>query len=125
MARVGIQLLTWNGKKYIEPLVRSLKEQTFEEYDLIVLDNGSDDGTGDKVQTALRDHGFHYLFSQNPSSSGFAIGHNQLFRMQDAEYVFIVNQDLYLEPTCVERLVEYLDTHREVAVVAPRLMAWN
>ncbi|HYE60143.1 MAG TPA: glycosyltransferase family 2 protein [Candidatus Kapabacteria bacterium] len=125
MARVGIQLLTWNGKKYIEPLVRSLKEQTFEDYDVIVLDNGSDDGTGDKVQAALRDHGLHYLFSQNPSNSGFAMGHNQLFRMHDAEYVFIVNQDLYLEPTCVGRLVEYLDTHHEVAVVAPRLMAWH
>ena len=43
--KLTINLITWNGAKFIPALFNSLRNQTFKNWELIIIDNGSTDGT--------------------------------------------------------------------------------
>lgn len=119
--KLSIQLLTWNGEQYLVSLFASLKKQTFTDWELLILDNGSTDRSAEKVRELTRDMQ-HVRFSQQKENVGFSAGHNRLFEEGSGEYVLILNQDIILELDCVAKLVTHLDAHPKTAAVAPRLM---
>ncbi len=128
-----IQLVTWNGKKYIPYLFESLRKQTFSNFHLYILDNGSTDGTQDTIEKELHNFKFEHTFIRNEKNIGFAGGHNQVFKdtknnQQDTnkyQYVLLLNQDMYLTSDCIEKMVKFFDANRKAAAVSPRLMRWD
>src|SRR5690606_3318529 len=98
---------------------------TYPEWELHILDNASTDGTVKQIQEAVREWHIPFHITVHTENSGFAGGHNTLFAQHDSEYVLLLNQDMYLEPTCIARMVQFLDTHPDVAAVSPRLMQWD
>ena len=49
--KLSVQLVAWNGGKYIPYLFDSLRKQTFSDWQLIILDNASSDDTLEKIKT--------------------------------------------------------------------------
>lgn len=125
MARLTIQLVTWNGAKYIPYLFQSLRKQLYVDWDLLVLDNASSDGTAQLVEKELANFSRPHRLIKNVDNFGFAIGHNKLFQEGRSDYFLLLNQDMYLEEDCLSKMVAFLDAHQTVAAVAPRLMKWN
>lgn len=133
MSRLIIQLVVWNGKKYIPYLFDSLRKQTFKDFHLYILDNASTDGTQEAIDKELQDFQFEYTFVKQESNSGFAGGHNLVYKktrnkeqgINKYEYVLLLNQDMYLMPDCVEKMVNFLDQNEKVVAVSPRLMRWD
>ncbi len=125
MARLAIQLVTWNGARYIPYLFASLRQQSYRDAVLRVLDNGSADATTECLAKELQQVPWPVEFVRTSVNVGFAGGHNQLFQQVSEEYVLLVNQDMYLTPECLEKMVQTLDTHPEYAAVSPRLMRWE
>src|SRR3989338_693086 len=123
--RLSIQLVTWNGTKYITHLFASLKSQINQDWQLMILDNGSIDDTVEIIKKELNNFGVQHQLIVNAVNTGFAGGHNQLWRESDAEYVLLLNQDLYLAPECIGKLIRALDDFGAAAAVAPRLMRWQ
>lgn len=124
--RLSVNLLTWNGEKYIPQLFASLKKQTFKDFKLNILDNHSSDKTVELIRKELSDFDIEYSFGKNNENIGFARGHNFLYKKSsDCEYVACLNQDLVLAPDCFEKLINCLEENSDTAVVAPRLMKWN
>ena len=141
--KITIGLLVWNGAKYLPALFESLKKQTFQNFELVVVDNGSSDGSlqiissnchprenGDLPQEVADSHfrgndKVECMFIQNPTNIGFSAGHNQIFALSNSPYYLALNQDIYLAPDCLEKLVAFVDTHPEAASVAPKLLHWN
>ena len=130
MSKLTIQLVTWNGEKYIPHLFASLKKQTFHDWQLVVFDNASTDETVQYIKNEC-DEGFPVSVEiiEYDKNIGFAGGHNQLFRQHTKAskntYTLLLNQDMFLAPECLERMVRFLDTHLDVGAVGPRLMAWK
>lgn len=126
MSKLVVQLVTWNGGKYIPHLFDSLRKQTYTNFHLYILDNGSTDETSGAIEKELKNFSIDYTFIINKNNAGFAGGHNQVFRNTSGnEYVLLLNQDMYLMPECIEQMVQFLDTHETVAAVSPRLMRWD
>ncbi|MFB6181549.1 MAG: glycosyltransferase family 2 protein [Candidatus Magasanikbacteria bacterium] len=125
MRKLSVQLVTWNGEDYIPYLFDSLRDQTFDDWKLNILDNNSDDNTLEALEKELEDFEVNYHFQQNDTNVGFAPGHNKLFRETNSEYFLMLNQDMYLQPDCLEKLVDFLDKNQEAAGVTPRLMRWK
>ncbi len=123
--KLSVNLVTWNGAKYMPFLFDSLRKQTYKDWTLFVLDNNSSDNTVELIKKEMRNFSVQYKIIENSENKGFAGGHNQLFKQSDAEYVLLLNQDMYLAPDCLEKIVVFLDQHPEVASVSPRLMKWN
>lgn len=125
MQRVALHLVTWNGERYIPFLFESLRKQTYRNVVLRVLDNASHDATLDLIKKEMRNFFCPVELIENQVNEGFAGGQNQLFKKTKEEYVLLINQDMYLAPDCLEKLVGEMQSAESVAAVAPRLMKWE
>ncbi|OGH82268.1 MAG: hypothetical protein A2373_03635 [Candidatus Magasanikbacteria bacterium RIFOXYB1_FULL_40_15] len=123
--KLTVQLLTWNGEKYIPHLFESLRKQTYQDWQIYILDNGSIDGTVSVIKQELKNFNRACHFEEGKDNLGFAGGHNYIYDQADTEYAVFLNQDLYLEPDCFEKMISFMDKNPETAVVSPRLMKWN
>lgn len=126
MSRVIIQLVTWNGKKYLPYLFASLRDQQFQDFELRVWDNGSRDGTIEWLETEAQAFVPHMTIQRSLENIGFALGHNQLFAdtLQEAEFILLQNQDMMLEPNYLEKLVAEMDARPAIGSCSGRLMKW-
>ena len=125
MNKLSVHLVTWNGAKYVPFLFESLRKQTYKDWTLFVLDNNSDDNTVELIKKELSNFSIQSKVVEDKTNLGFAGGHNQAFKESDAEYILLLNQDMFLAPDCLEKVVRFLDQHPEAASVSPRLMKWN
>lgn len=123
--KLTVQLVVWNGEKYIPYLFESLKKQTFKDWNLLILDNGSTDNTVNLIKKELNNLSVQKGLIESKTNIGFAGGHNLLYTKNDSEYILLLNQDMYLEENCFAKLVEYLDKNNKVASASPRLMQWE
>ncbi|EKE05928.1 MAG: Glycosyl transferase, partial [uncultured bacterium] len=123
--KLTVQLVVWNGEKYIPYLFESLKKQTFKDWNLLILDNGSTDNTINLVKKELNNLSVQNVLIESKTNIGFASGHNFLYTKNDSEYILLLNQDMYLEEGCFAKLVEYLDKNNKVASASPRLVQWK
>jgi len=125
MKNLLIQLVTWNGEKYIPFLFESLKKQTYTDWEICILDNASTDNTVEKIKKELEDVSFLYTLLEEKENKGFAGGHNILYKKYESKFVLFLNQDMYLSSDCLEKMVKYLENNNDVTGVSPRLMRWN
>lgn len=116
-----ICLLTFNSADYLPYLFKSLVEQTFKDWNLLVLDNASVDNS---VALVKEYYPPAKIITQK-QNLGFAKGHNLLINWSDSKYVLILNQDLILAPDYLAKTIEFLDTHPKVASVSGKLLYWD
>src|SRR3989338_7817178 len=105
--KLVISLVTYNGQAYIPYLLRSLALQTFKDWELIVLDNNSSDGT----VAAIKEAGLRHTLLSQRHNLGFAVGHNRCISWSESDYVMGLNQDIILEPQYLKRLITFLEGH--------------
>jgi GT2 family glycosyltransferase len=122
--KVSINLVTWNGKKYLPYCLDSIAKQTFRDFSLLILDNGSTDGTQDYLKNCLLPVPDCRLVF-NGENIGFAAGHNQALRGTEGEYVLMLNQDIILEPDFLEEIIKFLDNHPGAAAATGKLLHWD
>ncbi len=125
MSKVVIQFVTWNGAKYIAPLLVSLKNQTQKDWQLLIWDNASTDNTVGELENSLAGNWCEYKIFKSEKNLGFALAHSQLFtkyQISNIQYLFILNQDTVLEPDYLEKLVVFVDSHPKVAALAGKIM---
>ncbi len=125
MHKLSVNLVVHNGARYIPYLLASLRNQTFKDFELIIVDNASTDNTSDLIKSALEGSGIEARFLWNNENLGFASGHNQAYRETHTPYFVLLNVDTYLMPDVLEKSVFFLDAHENTAAVAPRLMRWD
>jgi len=123
--KLSVHLVAWNGAKYIPHLFDSLRKQTFKDWMLYIVDNDSKDNTVELIKKELENFPVAHKLVVNAANLGFAPGHNQAYRDTDGEYFLLLNQDMYLQADCLEKMVRFLDENKEVAAVSPRLMKWE
>ena len=87
--KLSINLVVYNGAKYVHSLFASLKKQTFEDWKLFVLDNNSQDQTKELIKKELDNFDIQSKLIENKENIGFAGGHNQLFGQTETEYFLI------------------------------------
>lgn len=125
MKKISVHLVSWNGAKYIPHLFDSLRKQTFQDWQLIILDNNSQDGTVERIERELVNFPFEHRFVKLKENIGFAGGHNKLYAGTNTPYILPLNQDMYLMPETLQKLAVHMDAHPDVAALSPRLMRWD
>lgn len=125
MNTLSVHLVTWNGATYIPYLFDSLRKQTYTDWKLYIWDNGSQDTTVEEIQKELNNFPVQYELYTQKENSGFAGGHNALYQNTTEPFFLLLNQDMYVMPTCFADMVHFLQKHNGVAAVSPRLMRWN
>jgi glycosyltransferase involved in cell wall biosynthesis len=104
---VSIIMPVYNGEKYIKQAIECVFDQSYQEWELIIVDDGSMDNTANIIGT-FSDQRIHYLFQEN---RGEAAARNTGMGQMKGEYMaFIDADDLYF-PNALEDMVSYLDEH--------------
>lgn len=115
MPTTSIIIVTYNNEKEIPSCLDSVFSQAGPQTEIIVVDNGSTDRT----LAALERHRKRVKIVRVPSNPGYAKANNIGFRCVSGEYVFLLNPDTVVGAGAIERMINYLDRHDEVAILAP------
>lgn len=113
MPRVSVIIPTYNRAQFISSAIGSVLSQTYRDFELIVVDDGSTDGT-DKVVAAFDDPRLIYLPQANRGRSN---ARNKALASARGDYIaFLDSDDLYL-PGKLALQVEYMDEHPEAGMI--------
>ena len=117
--KLAIVILNWNGAKMLRQYLPSVLQYSREEATVIVADNASTDDSLELLHE-------HYpevqliLFDKN---WGFADGYNKALAQIDAEYFLLLNSDIEVTHHWLTPLIEFMDTHPDVAACQPKLLS--
>ena len=103
MPTVSIIMATYNQADFIEKSVQSVLDQTFKDYELIVINDGSTDNTGVLFQEKIKSDKIRYCYQEN---KGAASARNKGLRLATGEYVVFLDSDDLLYPEYLERQME-------------------
>jgi GT2 family glycosyltransferase len=115
--KIFVIVVTYNGLIWVDRCFGSLRNAG-ENIKTIVIDNGSTDGTQDKI---VKDYP-EVHFVQSATNLGFSKANNLGISMageEDADYVFLLNQDAWVETNTIQRLVAVAQKHPEYGVLSP------
>jgi len=118
--RVAIVVLNWNGREVLEDCLRSIYSLSYLSLEVIVVDNGSRDGSVGMVQNRFP----QCVLIQNEENLGFAKGNNQgivLALERGNEYVMALNNDAVLHPEALTWLVQRAESDPRIAAVSPKI----
>lgn len=116
---VSVGLPVFNGRPYIRTALESLLGQTYSDFELIVSDNASTDGTVEIVETVVRDDPRVRLI-RNPRNMGVSRNFNRCFELARGRYFRWHGADDLVASTHLERCVEVLETDPGVVLVYPQ-----
>jgi GT2 family glycosyltransferase len=101
--------------------IDSLKEQTFRDFETILVDNGSTDGSAD---FAKKHYGDFIRIIRIEKNLGYTGGNNVGIRAARGEYVVLLNNDTWAEPTWLEELVKATYLDRPIGMWASKVYSY-
>jgi GT2 family glycosyltransferase len=118
---ISVIILNWNGKEYLSSCIRSVREQTYSNMEIILVDNGSTDGSVEYIKN---------LFSNlnvmiNRENLGYGGGNNRGIREAKGSYIFILNNDTEIEKDCLEWLWKCIETDKKIGVTTPKILLYD
>lgn len=122
---VSILLLSMNHEKFIEQCISSLKGQTYQNIEVIYLDNASGDKTFEVGKKALEKSGISHKIFSNAESKGISKNLNFLFNNSSGLYICPLSTDDWLTPDSVEEKVKYFNHHPEFGMVYNSAYSYN
>ena len=119
--KISIIIVNWNGKLHLPICLESLKAQTYRDFETILVDNGSADGSLEFVAT-------HYPWVKTvslPVNQGFAGGNNAGLPLASGNYIIALNNDTQADPRWLEELIRVADDNPTVGMVASRICSYD
>ena len=118
MKTVSVVIPNYNGKKYLKDCLDSLTKQTYKDFDIIIVDNCSTDGS----QDFIRDNYPEIKLVELSSNTGFANAVNVGIKTGMGRYVFLLNNDTVCRENVLEKLVRVLDKKQEIFSVQAKML---
>ena len=117
MMNVFVIIVTFNGMQWYEKCFSSLRRSTIP-IKTIVVDNASTDGTIDFIRNKFPE----IILIESKENLGFGKGNNLAMRYaieHSCDYVFLINQDTWIDPDTIERLINIHRCHTEFGILSP------
>jgi GT2 family glycosyltransferase len=115
---VSMVVLNWNGKAFIQECIDSLLHTTYPNFELIVIDNASDDGSVE----LLRAYGAKIRLVINECNVGYAAGNNIGFKIAQGAFVAAINNDIVVEPDWLSQLIPRFEADERIGAISCRQM---
>lgn len=130
MIDAAIVIASWNGKKYLKDCFSSLAAQTYKNFKIVFVDNGSEDGSVDFVGENYADAFSGRLeFVRFEKNAGFAKGYNagmeKMLADASTKYVVILNNDTKLDEKFIEGLVNCAKKHPAAGSIQPKVLNFS
>jgi GT2 family glycosyltransferase len=121
---ISVVIVNWNRRELLAASLQSLKRQQVNQpFEVVVVDNGSDDGSAEMVLSEWADNPlFHVELIRNTDNRGFCEANNQGFAVSHSEFVALLNNDAEAEPDWLASLVSGFEGQPDVGMAASKIL---
>ncbi len=120
---LSVIIANWNGADMLPRCLASLAAQTFHDFEVIVVDNGSTDDSA--ADLSARFPTLNLRVERLASNRGFAAANNIAAQLARGEWLALLNQDAFPQPDWLARLIEATQRHPGPTFFASRLVQAN
>lgn len=111
-------IVNWNAKDFLKACLSSIKKTIGNiNHEIIVVDNGSEDGAPDMVSAEFPD----VILIRNNDNVGFGRANNIGIKRSRGEYLCLVNSDVEILEGCVSRLINYMKENERIGLTGPKI----
>lgn len=118
MNRVSVIIPNYRGADFIRGCLDSLKAQTYRDFEVIVVDNLSGDGSADIVENEYP----YVKLIRLEQNFGFSRAVNEGMKVSAADYVLLLNNDTKVHEEFIEKLVEAMESDDRIFSVASKML---
>ncbi len=118
LPKASIILLSYNQKKYTQECIESIYKNTNANFELIIIDNNSTDGTK-KYLEELKTQKENVKIIFNSENKGFPQGINQGILNAKGDYILVANNDIVVTKNWLNRMIEIAESDEKIGIVGP------
>jgi len=116
---LSIIIVSWNVKDKLRENLKALEKSKGDFlYEVIVIDNNSEDGTADMVEKEFP----HILLVKNNANFGFAKANNQALRQIESDFALLLNPDMRLNENTLSRMFDWMKDNPQASVAGCNLI---
>ncbi len=113
--QITVLMTSYNTGRYIKDAINSILSQTYQDFELIVINDGSTDNT-DEIVTGIRDDRLRYIRSDK--NQGIPFSRNLGLDMARGKYIAIMDSDDIAPPYRLQDQYDYMESHPNVGVLS-------
>jgi GT2 family glycosyltransferase len=117
---ISVVVVNWNRKELLRACLRSLARQSYADFEVIVVDNGSVDGSADIAEC---EWGARVI--RNRENLGFCAANNQGIAASHGDFIALLNNDAEAEPGWLAALLEACSRDPDVGMAASKVLVWE
>lgn len=118
---VSIIIVNWNGIKWLEKCLTSLRAQSFQDFEIIFVDNASTD----ESVVYVRKHFPEVHIIESSVNLGFAWGNNLWCEHSKWKYIYLLNSDTDSSKNSLQELIDFIGKDPDIAIIQPQLLLMN
>jgi glycosyltransferase involved in cell wall biosynthesis len=119
---ISIIIPVYNAEKYIKRCLLSVQNQTYQNLEIIIINDGSQDQSVNICQEIAKKDSRISFYSQN--NKGVSSARNYGLKLATGDYVYFLDSDDYIIPTCIEKLVSVLKKYPFTDIIQGRATGW-
>jgi GT2 family glycosyltransferase len=119
--KVSVIIVNWNGKKLLSECLDGLRQQSYQPISVILVDNGSSDGSVNFVSCKYPEVKIIALYK----NVGFSAANNYALKSIQTEYVALLNNDAVPDTLWIRRLVEALESYPGAGFAASKMLFYD
>lgn len=118
---ISVIIPNYNGKTFLKELIPSILNQEGILLNIIIVDNASQDGSVAYIEENYPE----VEIIQNNKNLGFAAAVNAGIKSSKSEYVFLVNNDVELDPNCIFNLFECIKKDKKIFAISSKMIQYH
>lgn len=122
MANTAVVVVNWNGLKYLKNCFNSLQGQTYKNFRIIFVDNGSGDDSVDFVEKNYPQTEIIKLGKNTGFCFGYNAGIKKVLEDENIEYIIVLNNDTKLDEKYIEELQSCAKRHPDAGSIQPKVL---
>jgi GT2 family glycosyltransferase len=117
----SVVILSYNSREDLIECIPSLMSQTYYNFEIIVVDNASADGSEEFIRTNYPE----VKVVQTGKNLGYAAGNNAGFEVAEGEYIVVVNPDTVADPEWLSELIKPLENNCTVTATTSKILIYH
>ncbi|MGO9894368.1 MAG: glycosyltransferase family 2 protein, partial [Bryobacteraceae bacterium] len=117
---ISVIIVNWNRRELLRACLRSLAGQTGVDFETIVVDNGSTDGSAELAEAE-----FGARVIRNADNRGYCAANNQGIAAARGEFIALLNNDAEAEPGWLAALVRACSKREDIGMAASKILVWE
>ena len=113
---VTVYITNFNYGKFIKKAINSVLNQTFKNYELIIIDDGSKDKSVEIIKEFQNKKNIKIIYQKN---KGLVVSNNLALRLSKAKYIMRLDSDDWLDPHALEIMSNILERDKRISLVFP------